>query len=116
LNINDESNTPPGGPFAEPKEDDIVQKILPTVSRSLSAWSSVDVPLGQDNLVTWTGDGRLGLVTFGGFGFDADRLDDEAKEAEVNELRKREREYGAEMRRALEHQARELRWLEGYGL
>jgi len=28
----------------------------------------------------------------------------------------RERQYGVEMRRALEHQARELRWLRGYGL
>jgi hypothetical protein len=28
----------------------------------------------------------------------------------------RERQYGVEMRRALEQQARELRWLRGYGL
>jgi hypothetical protein len=118
FNINDETRALSTAAYMAPDQDDIVQKILPTVSRSLSAWARApdDVPLGQDNLITWTGDGRLGMVSYGGAGFDADELDEQAKEAEMKELRNKEREYGAEMRRALEQQARELRWMQGYGL
>ncbi|KAF2107623.1 hypothetical protein BDV96DRAFT_589103 [Lophiotrema nucula] len=95
---------------------DIVQKIIPTVSTSLAGPPS-DVPLGEDNLIIWTGDGKLGMVGFGHSPtFDVSKLDGVAEEKEVEEQRQRERDYGAEMRRALEQQARELRWLRGYGL
>jgi hypothetical protein len=91
-------------------EGDIVQKILNTTK---SAATTQDSLLGQDNLVIWTGDGKLGMIGFGGDGpFDADVFEDAVEEQE----RGREREYGVEMRRALEQQARELRWLRGYGL
>jgi hypothetical protein len=87
-----------------------VQKILNTTK---SAATTQDSLLGQDNLVIWTGDGKLGMIGFGGDGpFDADVFEDAVEEQE----RGREREYGVEMRRALEQQARELRWLRGYGL
>ncbi|KAH7138409.1 hypothetical protein B0J11DRAFT_14668 [Dendryphion nanum] len=92
---------------------DIVQKIIPTVSRSYSS-SIQDVPLGEDNLVVWTGDGRLGMVGFGHEVFNSDGLDGVVEE--VKEEEERRKEYGAEMRKALEMQARELRWLRGYGL
>ncbi|KAF2714034.1 hypothetical protein K504DRAFT_371163 [Pleomassaria siparia CBS 279.74] len=95
---------------------DIVQKIIPTVSTSLQTPAG-DVPLGQDNLVIWTGDGKLGMVGFGHEPtFDVDALDGMAEEKLDKEERTKEREYGAEMRKALEHQARELKWLRGYGL
>jgi hypothetical protein len=93
---------------------DIVQKIIPTVRPSAAR----DSALGQDNLVVWTGDGKLGMLGFGRDApFDVDVFED-ALEQQVGDQgeKVREREYGIEMRRALEHQARELRWLRGYGL
>ena len=119
FNIND--TAAPGGitnpAGLEEGWGEIVQKILPTVSSSTS--TTPDLALQQDNLVIWTGDGRLGLVGFGGEAFKEARqneLEEAAMEHEARQLRVKEREYGAEMRRALEHQARELRWLRGYGL
>jgi hypothetical protein len=111
FNINDISTTKQQAGT----DGDIVQKILPTVS--LAAQND-DVPLGQDNLVVWTGDGKLGLVGFGheDEAFDLEGIDGVVDEAERREKRKKEREYEGEMRRALELQARELRWLRGYGL
>ena len=99
---------------------DIVQKILPTVNPSLLCphSSSSTEALGLDNLILWTGDGKLGMVGFGRDPpFERDVFED-ALEQQGNDAgeKVREREYSAEMRRALEHQARELRWLRGYGL
>jgi hypothetical protein len=98
---------------------DIVQKILPTTHPSpLHDPSSPE--LGQDDLIIWTGDGKLGTVGFGHEPpFDVDAFEDALEEQAENggEVeREREREYGVEMRRALEMQAREVRWLRGYGL
>lgn len=103
---------------------DIVQKILPTSHLShpslihSSSSSSSSSGLNQDTLILWTGDGRLGKLGFGlDSPFDADVFEDalEQQHADASE-RVRERQYGLEMRRALEQQAREVRWLRGYGL
>lgn len=100
---------------------DIVQKILPTVNHSLHSpfSSSLATSSRQDELFIWTSDGRLGKVEFGSDSpFDADvfedALEEQVTQAESDKVR--EREYSEEMRRALEHQARELRWMRGYGL
>ncbi|KAI4920873.1 hypothetical protein J4E85_008988 [Alternaria conjuncta] len=109
---------------------DIVQKILPTTNASLltpytPSSSSSSEALGLNNLVLWTGDGKLGLLGFGKeppmardvFEDALERQGDgEGVGAEEGGDKMRERMYGVEMRRALEHQARELRWLRGYGL
>ncbi|KAF2268351.1 hypothetical protein CC78DRAFT_21633 [Lojkania enalia] len=119
LNINNEPHNSSQSSVQVGLEEgwgDIVQKIMPTVSTYLHA-PTRDAPLGEDNLIIWTGDGKLGMVGFGNSpAFDADELEDLAKEKESQALRTKEQEYGAEMRRALEHQARELRWLRGYGM
>lgn len=107
---------------------DMVQRILPTRNPSLlsppsSTPSTPDHPdLGTQNLVLWTTDGKLGLLGFGRETtplFDADVFQD-ALEQQVGgdevDRKAAEREYGLEMRRALEQQAREVRWLRGYGL
>jgi hypothetical protein len=96
--------------------EDIVQKIIPTVNTSVTQSSMPEVPLGQDNLVIWTGDGRLGMVGFGRDTFSVDEVEHAVTGGKEVEDRRKEREYGVEMRKALELQARELRWLEGYGL
>jgi hypothetical protein len=133
LNINDfqihegvEAHPTPNEPQlinASPHEEswgDIVQKILPTTNPCLLtpyARSSTEA-LGLDNLVLWTGDGKLGMLGFGQPPFDKDVFEDalEVQGEEEKGEKIREREYSGEMRRALEHQARELRWLRGYGL
>ncbi|KAH6643113.1 hypothetical protein C7974DRAFT_431383 [Boeremia exigua] len=104
---------------------DMVQRLIPTLSPSLvtpetAPQGSRPPALGTENLVLWTGDGRLGMLGFGRAGlFDedvfADALEWQVGADEVD-ARALEREYGREMRRALEMQAREVRWLEGYGL
>ncbi|KAF2751310.1 hypothetical protein M011DRAFT_436303 [Sporormia fimetaria CBS 119925] len=126
LNINDVNTSRPqtrtreaGAGQVEAGREDFVRKILPAVDMSLMATMRGErrnVPVGRDDLVVWTGEGRLGMVGFGGEGFDVSGIEDEAKEEEVRVLRERERGYGIQMRRALEQQARELRWLRGYGL
>lgn len=121
FNINDTERLGQAAP--ETGWGDIVQKIMPSVASS-AAYSRIDdVPLGEDNLIVWTGDGKVGMVGFGcdkAFGLDGgddvDGLDGLAEEAQTRELRARERSYGVEMRKALEQQAREVRWLRGYGL
>ncbi|KAF2006588.1 hypothetical protein P154DRAFT_559114 [Amniculicola lignicola CBS 123094] len=102
---------------------DIVQKIMPSVNPALSSVSGHgSVPLGEDNLVIWTGDGKVGMVGFGSGGRgkygdgEGEEVVFERVSKEVESERRREREYSGEMRRALESQARELRWLRGYGL
>jgi LPS O-antigen subunit length determinant protein (WzzB/FepE family) len=60
------------------------------------------------------------MVTFGREDvFDEDTFED-ALERQVDgedaDMRAMEKEYSLEMRKALEQQAREVRWLRGYGL
>lgn len=123
FNINDmqrrpEISTPtmtsPLQPNAESGWGDIVQKILPTANPT----TAQDTSLGTNNLVVWTGDGKLGMVGFGQEApFDEDAFEDALEQQSCDKGEKvREREYGVGMRRALEMQARELRWLRGYGL
>lgn len=100
-------------------QGDIVQRILPTSSPSLLAPPTHTAELGTENLIIWTGDGKLGMLGFGRDElFDCDTYEDALErvgEAEQG-AREMQREYSLGMRRALEMQARELRWLRGYGL
>ena len=129
LNVNDfspsTSSSPPSSsssssphmqlinPSPSPSRPDAyVQKLLPT-STPTSPITTTPAPL-----LFWTSAGALGALTFGSRAPCADEFVD-ALEHQVDGdggEREREREYGAEMRRALEMQARELRWLRGYGL
>jgi hypothetical protein len=104
---------------------DIVQKIMPTLSPSVlsphtSSSSSSTPELGTENLVIWTGDGKLGMVGFGREElFDVDTFEDALErqlDSDQADTKSLEKEYSLEMRRALEQQAREVRWLRGYGL
>jgi hypothetical protein len=94
---------------------DIVQKIIPTVTPNTSYNLSATTSLGHENLILWTGDGKLGMLSFGRDpSFDEDVFLDALEQQ--GEKKTKEGEYVAEMRRALEMQAREVRWLRGYGL
>jgi hypothetical protein len=102
-----------GSSTAEPVPDDIVQLILPTRPQStLGAYDGVD----DDNLIVWTGDGRLGLLGFGKEKWLLSDVEDEALEFEERSRRREEREYAGMMGRALRRQADELNFVRGFGL
>ena len=87
---------------------DIVQKIVPVSCGS------------KDNdLLIWTGDGKIGLVGFGkkfeGFGMETGGGDGAGDDGESKEEREKEELYGRGMRRALEGLANETRFVRGLG-
>jgi len=92
--------------------DDIVQLLLPTMPKSTSGHSS----LGDDNLVIWTGEGRLGLLGFGREKWDWSKLDEPASDYEEMKRRNEEREYAGMMGRALRRQQDELNFVRNFGL
>lgn len=103
-----------------PGQGDIVQKILPThpvTSATTSSRSSDRSDVNQNNLLLWTGDGRLGMLGFGHgnpLGEMADTPDTGSVEERARE--DAERQYGMAMRRALERNADEVRFVRGLGM
>ena len=77
-------------------------------------------PAGAAQAV-WTGDGRLGVL---GFGHDSplgderwhDAVEEQAQSAENRAREDAERQYGMAMRRALERNADEVRFVRGLGM
>ena len=70
----------------------------------------------QGDLVLWTGE-KIGLLSFSRKpGFTADSFEKTAKTAEEVHREREERVYSKTMRRALEHQANEVRYVRGLGL
>ncbi|KAK1088243.1 hypothetical protein LTR48_001759 [Friedmanniomyces endolithicus] len=100
-----------------PGQGDIVQKITPMhpVSASSTGTGAASglgerqrQDVNQSNLLLWTGDGRLGVLGFGPgnpLGEDQWREEGDA-----------ERQYGMAMRRALERNADEVRFVRGLGM
>jgi hypothetical protein len=91
--------------------DDIVQLLLPTKPGSIFGHDAI----GSDNLVMWTGEGKLGLLGFGREMWDWSTLEDEAMAHEERSRRKAEREYAGVMGRALRRQADELNFVRNLG-
>lgn len=70
----------------------------------------------QGELVLWTGE-KIGLLKFSSKpGFTADSFEDVAKTAEEAHQEREEEIYSATMRRALENQANEVRYVRGLGI
>ncbi|TKA80686.1 hypothetical protein B0A55_03682 [Friedmanniomyces simplex] len=110
-----------------PGQGDIVQKITPMhpVSTSSTAAGAREErqDVSQSNLLLWTGDGRLGVLGFGpGNPLGEDQWREKIAvgvEAESTEERAKgdaERQYGMAMRRALERNADEVRFVRGLGM
>ncbi|KAK0871229.1 hypothetical protein LTR87_012975 [Friedmanniomyces endolithicus] len=113
-----------------PGQGDIVQKITPmhpvfASSTGTGAASGLGERQRQDvnqsNLLLWTGDGRLGVLGFGpGNPLGEDQWREEVGvAAESTEQRAKgdaERQYGMAMRRALERNADEVRFVRGLGM
>ncbi|EKG18164.1 hypothetical protein MPH_04553 [Macrophomina phaseolina MS6] len=103
-------------PTQQHGEGDIVQKLVPTLCRS-TVDSAHGAELNKDNLVIWTGDGRIGLLGFGTRPlFERGDFEEKVETAEEEARRRREQEYGRTMRRALERQAADVRFVRGLGL
>lgn len=104
-------------PTQQHGEGDIVQKLVPTLHRSATDSTHLSAELNKDDLVVWTGDGRVGLLGFGTRPlFDQGDFEERVESAEEAARRAREREYGRTMRRALERQAADVRFVRGLGL
>lgn len=97
----------PRGIFGPSTSGDIIRKILHTDSRAERGRMTVD----NDQLVVWTGE-KVGLVTFANKpAFSSTSFEDLAKSAEEAASERKERAYGQSMRKALQWQADELRFL-----
>jgi hypothetical protein len=105
---------------APERPDAYVQKLLPTTTAAPGVTAAAAAAAAPAPLLFWTSAGALGSLTFGSRAPGADEFVDALEHQADGDggggEKEREREYGAEMRRALEMQARELRWLRGYGL
>ncbi|KAK4968781.1 hypothetical protein LTR28_001490 [Elasticomyces elasticus] len=103
-----------------PGQGDIVQKLIPTLDpcplssrASSSNSSSCSKP---SDVLLWTGDGRLGLLSFG---HESKIVKEAVERVESTEERARgdaERQHSMAMRRALERQADEVRFVRGLGM
>ena len=88
---------------------DVARKLLP-VKEGLS-----EVQSNRDELLVWTGE-RIGVLAFKTRPqFGVDDWEQKAESAEEKIKRREERIYGETMRRALEKQANEVRFVRGLG-
>lgn len=114
FNINDKRHglhgpIPAPSLFADPSggenAGDIVQKILPVRGPGGGT-------IAQNALLVWTGEGRIGAINF-----DVNRKANQDEEPDFEDIATtRQREYDESIRRALEHQADEARYVRGLGL
>jgi hypothetical protein len=89
---------------------DIVLKLIACAS------GRDDKAVNDGELALWTGE-KIGLLSFSSKpGFRAEDFEEQAKTAEQAHREREERVYGETMRRALEHQANEVRYVRGLGM
>jgi hypothetical protein len=131
YNINDASEVSasrPGGIFTStgtemPGQGDMVQKIVPlgTSLGAVPGRATGRFDINQNRLLLWTGDGRLGVLAMGQsnpLGDDEwhDAMEEPALGAKERALADAERQHSMAMRRALERQADEVRFVRGLGM
>lgn len=104
-----------------PGQGDIVQKMLPLRAAAGSDPSDrSDLP--SESLLLWSGDGRLGCLNFGGQNPLTpdddwhDALEAQGLSAEEKAKEDAARQYEMTMRRALERNADEVRFVRGLGM
>lgn len=104
--------------FAENENStgDIVQKIIPVRGNGDTSHEGYRT-CNRDDLLIWTGDGRLGLVGFRGrSAFENSDAEATGGEDEQSASDEQQRLFEARMRRALERQADDIRFVRGLGL
>ncbi|KAF7943701.1 uncharacterized protein EAE97_005771 [Botrytis byssoidea] len=99
-----------GDSYMDSGSGDIALKILTTDS------GLHDRSVNENDLVLWTGD-KIGLLNFSNKpGFTADSFEETPKTAEEALREKEEHTHSETMRRALEMQANEVRYVKGLGM
>lgn len=99
-----------GDNYMDGQSGDIVRKILHTTS------SKFDKAVNYDDLLLWTGE-KLGILAFSSkAGFTADSFEEKSKSLEEIRTEREERIYAQTMRRALERQADEVRFVRNLGM
>ncbi|KAF7960699.1 hypothetical protein EAE96_000373 [Botrytis aclada] len=99
-----------GDSYMDSGSGDIALKILTTDS------GLHDRSVNENDLVLWTGD-KIGLLNFSNkAGFTADSFEETPKTAEEALREKEEHTHSETMRRALEMQANEVRYVRGLGM
>ncbi|TKA33318.1 hypothetical protein B0A50_00871 [Salinomyces thailandicus] len=126
TNISNRSRDGTGIWSPSPAQGDIVQKLLPLHPSLPNPSTNTNRPdlNPASNLLLWTSDGRLGLLGFGAQNplQGSSRTAGEAQEGFSREFLERraredaERQYGMAMRRALERDADEVRFVRGLGM
>lgn len=92
-----------------PGADDIARKVLATQKESTGG-------VNDNDLLFWTGE-NIGMVTFASTpAFNPEDFEENARSAAELEKEKEERAYSEEMRRALERQADDVRFVRNLGL
>jgi hypothetical protein len=105
-----------------PGQGDIVQKLIPVdVSGTTSHNEKGRIDINSSDLLMWTGDGRLGLLGFGHEDPLGSRIWHDAVETQVQSVEEKAKEDAARqfrlaMRRALERNADEVRFVRGLGM
>jgi len=99
-----------GDSYMDSGSGDIVLKLISCTS------GQADKPVNDAELALWTGE-KIGLLSFSSKpGFKAEDFEEKAKSAEEAHREREERVYAKTMRRALEHQANEVRYVRGLGM
>ncbi|KIW08609.1 uncharacterized protein PV09_00568 [Verruconis gallopava] len=98
----------------EQTPEDIVQLLLPTRPKSTTAAHASRY--GEDNLVIWTGEGKLGMLSFGRPKWEAITVEEHAESFENAQRRREEKEYDVEMGQVLRAHANELNFMRHLGL
>jgi hypothetical protein len=128
YNINSETSVDAttGGIFSSsnsdmPGQGDIVQKILPLrACKSDTGSHRPDIP--NEALMLWSGDGRIGCLSFGTQNpikpDDSwhDAVEEQGLSVEERAREDAEKQYDLRMRRALERNADEVRFVRGLGM
>jgi hypothetical protein len=105
-----------------PGQGDIVQKLIPiNYSPTTSHGGNGRVDVNSSDLLMWTGDGRLGLLGFGHVDPLGRRIWHDAVETQTQLVEEKakddaERQFRLAMRRALERNADEVRFVRGLGM
>ncbi|KAK4238107.1 hypothetical protein C8A03DRAFT_15417 [Achaetomium macrosporum] len=98
-----------------PGSDEIARKLLPTRPAAEAGSEDGNGPCNDNNLLFWTGD-KLGLVTFSSRpGFTAEDFEEQTETPDA-ELLAAQSEFSKRMRRALELQADDVRFVRNLGL
>jgi hypothetical protein len=105
-----------------PGQGDIVQKLVPVnVSATTSHNEKGRMDINSSDLLMWTGDGRLGLLGFShedplGGRIWHDAVETQAQSVEEKAKEDAARQFRLAMRRALERNADEVRFVRGLGM